>query len=322
MIAIRIQHQRSILGSIIATAKKRGFAHLYAFFKKIDITYWHTANRKLPTSWAEAKPKHAVAFIRLLASGAVPGAAFGNYPTQLRMLFLRALIRVAGKDYYELGDIHINTLLQQIAPFFDQPCTAPVIKKFKFYGTKYHLPAATMDYSSMLEFAVAENFYMQIQEGIDVQENMEKLAAVLCRPGRKFWFIQKYFPKSHKGDRRQQYNDVTLLTRVAAFKELPNEYLWWAYFFYWNTRNEFKTLYPEVFTDQSPEEENTEQSKTAKYAWFGILHSLADKGAFGDWQTVAAENMHVVLHYLNFQHDMLAEIKANQRKEKNKNGRV
>ena len=317
MIAIRIQHQHSILAAIIGWARKRGFAHIYAFLKKIDITYWVSTSRKLPTSWAEAKPKHAVAFIRLLASGAVAGAAPGNYPPQLRILFLRALVNISGKKFYAMGDLQEYTLQECIQALFTTPCLDPIIKNFKFYGTRYHLPANTMDYSTMLEFAIADSFYMQIQQGVAVQENMEKLAAVLCRPGRNFWFIQKYLPKIHKGDRRQGYEDVTMISRTKAFEELPNEYLWWAYFFYWNIRGELKELYPQVFS--SPEgEEDENPKKTAQYGWVGIIHSLADKGAFGNWQATAAQNMHVVLNYLNFQHDLLKEMREDAPKTNKK----
>ncbi len=215
-----------------------------------------------------------------------------------RALHLRTLLGEVRSE--QLGILGVQRIYEETAHLFDD-MAHPVLRYVKHGKKKFHLPHYNMKYSTFLEFAMAEEYYMKYLNEQD-QEALNNLVTIICRP--KKLLIHSLF-----NDHRKKF-DLDKSKHIAEKLKVSDVEKMGVFLFYTNVRKNLIESYPSVYKKKG--DSNKSVDFTSHYNWIGAIHSLSDTGNFGDWEGTCNSNMHNVLHFLNYNQDKMREIEINQ----------
>jgi hypothetical protein len=269
---------------------------------------------KLPTDWSEMSHRQAIIFIRMLFFPTFKDQNTNEYTWRFKNRFLKYIMMDARdrigrryfteSDFFTFGDYPIHMLMDKIAGIFKKDAAFPAIKKILVKLTHFYLPGHNMQNSSFIEFAMAEEYYYQICKGINTSENITSLCATLVRPQRTGWWFIRRFLKNN-GDNRIEYDSRTADQAAKLMTdEVTEDIKFYVFYYYKAVRKNLIELYPAIF---QREDQGEADANGNNYRFIGALHQTAQDGAFGDWNACALENMHNILHYVNFQQDKAKE---------------
>ncbi len=283
-----------------------------------SLRFWWSKKIKLPSGWADMSRRQAVMFTRLHFFPTYREEEIKNYSFRFRNRYLKYILMDARdsknkhffteEDFFSLGDLQIHTLMDKMKDIFLGDSAYPALRKYLVKYTAHMMPAYNMEYSSFMELCLAEQYYTNICNGTEEDDNLANLCATLCRPQKKLWKLIKTFTSKHNGDHRIDMDSELMKAAAQEIKRtVDKDIQMTVFFFFKSVRDNLYQMYPNVY--QSSEEGTT--SRLSKYNLMASQHSLAREGVFGDWQHTANSNMHNVLHYLNFNQDFLKEQQEN-----------
>ena len=188
--------------------------------------------------------------------------------------------------------------------FMDVPDPSSVITDFdgsKSLFTKYMLyyPEPYMEFSSVLEFAIADDAYEGIIQSVQesdieaIKDYSLRLLAILARPLSDDHLI---FIKT--GDRRVQLLSLAhakdLMTKITT-KKLPI-YMHQAISYFTAVKKWINETYGEALFDTGESDEG--ESVTSSLKWHAHVAAVAEQGTFGSIDDVYQMNVHRFMKHL------------------------
>lgn len=270
--------------------------------------------RTMPDSWATAKLRHALLYVKTLIETQQPFDQELTLAAKFKLI--ENFLRLPGNLFTQITDLQITFLLSKIDLFIrDKKITWP--RPYFLIGLKkYHWPQVMFEYMTVEEFAVGEVFYREVIEGKNSEKSLDLLIGYLCRP--------KGQPVSTEMAKRTQkhisYSDIMhgskysqqikMLWRGLTYIEKFSFY-WW----YYQQRSALSDKYPNVFKTKNEDKADF----TSGYGWHGIIYATADLGGFGTEKEIKQTDLHDFLNYLNFNIDRVKEERMNQRMKNGSN---
>lgn len=288
----------------------------------------------LPATYGDCTRKQAIRIAELFIKHKLP---FGGITDEDRIMLLGEFMGLRPDHFYQLGDLAITSLIS--GSFLRDPENifdgSPSLKYFSYPGwcggssplsrgvaalrrTGGSLPSPALKHSPFLQFIIAEDYYQNILEGEDFQENLNGLVSILCTPispleGGLRGVLGGVLPWGRC--RRQRGIDPDLATirkiqlrstpttgRIQAEKIAVLQY-------YHGTRKLLVESFSPMFKKR--DEGSTAVGKgpdfTGKYRWWALLHDLAEKHVFGDFDQTANHNLHDVMHHVCYNADKYHE---------------
>lgn len=262
----------------------------------LQFTFVH--RMKLPARWSEMTRKQGIMFLRLLCTPGFGMPDIENYSQRFQIRMLQYLMRdqrnLIGnryfneEDFFALGDLQIHILLRKVNRLYTDQIYPSL---YRFYSDKYFyfLPKKNMEDCSFIEFSMAEEYYRNICDGNDVENNLVHLVAVLC-----------------KRKRNEKYDELKVRCAAESFKnDLCWEFKSFVLLFFRSVRKGLIDTYPNIFKKSN--DKNPKVGRLEKYRLIGTLHFLAKERPFGTWEQTAHSNMHLVLNYLNYHQDFILD---------------
>ena len=265
--------------------------------KRPGKLFW--LHSSLPQTYQEMTRKQALAFASMLM---VRQCHFDqSFTVEDKLFFIGLLLSLSGVStniYYDLGDLAVSQMVEEMGDFFSGDHAHPCIKYLLVGGKKHALPKYGLHGTSFFQFTMAEEFYANIADGQDFESNLINLAAILTGASDKKIVRALTTDNNTPGRWRKILN---------AWKSTTEAELYAVLYWYRHTRETLREQYPAVFTS-APSTKGVDF--TSKYRWTAVHEELSGK-AFGTWQDLAATDVHKVLHHINYFSDKFKELEIN-----------
>jgi hypothetical protein len=165
----------------------------------------------------------------------------------------------------------------------------PILEKIEIEKEMFYFPVENMTYSSVIEFAIADQYASEIIEG-----NYDKLDNFF------FTLVRPHTPEvlDHKftGDIRERFNAYLIDKRVKELSKLvPIHYKIYLFFWFLNVKKEIKNRYSELFkkSEKSENEENqVEQPEILIIGWLKLIKSISETGIYGNYDDTCHYSFH------------------------------
>lgn len=254
--------------------------------------------RNLPDSFAELTRSQTLRLAELFMVLKIPMTGLSD---EERFTLLRHLLAIPEDHFYAIGEIGILSLLQS-SPFRDPDKVLtgePVLKYIHLPGhfgfwRKGYLPAKGLKHSNFLRFILAEEFYQNLQQEKDFEDNLNGLCSVLCIPrgsvvDTDVCNIVQQKLAAIQGKHRQRF----IIERFAVLQ------------YYHGTRQQLISDFGPMFSGSGGFREGPDF--TSKYRWWALAHDLAEKHVFGDFEETVDTNLYNVLHHVCYNADKYKE---------------
>jgi hypothetical protein len=152
------------------------------------------------------------------------------------------------------------------------------LKDFKYWFTKYYGPANDILDINVAEFIEVSMYYGAYMASIKADavkpELLDKMIAVLYRPGKWFYAIRKLLP-NFELDKRQRNNTYRFEKRCAAFRNLKPEIKLAIFLQFEGAMEKFALDFPNAFGSQGEGNDTN--------GWIGLLMEMSND-IFGDYE--------------------------------------
>jgi len=240
-------------------------------------------NRSLPSTWNELT-REQLFYVSGLFASKLPLIEF-----RVKALFefisvkRKTLKRIAPEDAYVLCE-SLDFLNKEVTLTRN---LLPVIKSgFKIY----YGPADAMVYCTFGEFTLACSALDDYQKTGE-EKHLDQLVAILYRPHKFFWSMQKYFTDNQ--DPRAKFMNRTLKKRAGKLGRVDHCMKYSVYLFFNGVLNSLPALYPYVYKQK-------DETDSHNNGWASLIISLADgKTDDKSLETVMNSNLYNVFIGLN-----------------------
>ena len=177
---------------------------------------------------------------------------------------------------------------------FTEACPLALKPSIRHRAANYYLPDSYLHNASFIEFMYADAFLEQIanHEGaLKDCEALDKLVAILCRPGKWFWSIRRYGAAADD-DRRQRFNPSNLYHRAKAFRSMPIAYKMYVLNYFIGCKQAILKEYPALFPQKKKQNEFAGEQGSS---WQELLKDIAGTRLYGNYDETAYYNLHTIL---------------------------
>lgn len=271
----------------------------------IDLISYQRKN-SIPRRWADLTRDQVIAITKIIMLYQKP---FGEYTDHMKFTILNILLGWSPEKFHRLTDLQIVYLLRQVQALFDDdaPCY-PALKYIRYGWHHYYLPGYMLEKLTAIEFAMCEEYYINIINNVELTHNLNLLTATL---------VQKHNLKGQ----RVEYDTETSTNMAGQFdgknKRRAVSYVerFAVYHYYFACRQALIKKYTAVWRKGGTGYSSSRADFTSKYNFVGIIHSVAENGVFGNWDQTSKTNLHNLLHYLNYNGDKMKEHELNNRRK-------
>ena len=258
-------------------------------------------NRSLPSTWNELTREQLLYVSGLFASK----LSLVEFRIKALFEFLsvkrKILKRIAPEDAYTLCK-SLDFLNKEVT------LTRNLLPVIKTGMKKYYGPTDAMVFCTFGEFTLACSALDEYQKKGE-EKYLDQLVAILYRPQKFFWSIQKYFTDNQ--DPRAKFMNRTLTRRTGKLGRVDHRLKYAAYLFFNGVLNSLPALYPFVYRQK--DETNSQDN-----GWASLIISLADgKTDDKSLETVMNSNLYNVFIGLNKKameyHEYLDKIESHGR---------
>lgn len=238
---------------------------------------------ELPGSWEEVTEAQFLTIFKILFTK----EGFRPSP-EIRVRIVRALIQNNGL-YFLLNAEEIFDISEAVNFIWATPCPRAFIKH---YRGEFFLPGDYMENASWIEYITADSFLSNFHEAKNKEaqlEELNKLAAVICRPKKWFWFIRKRFPALNDGDCREKFNQAFIEDRAREFARIPLRFKLYVLYYFIACKFHIVQSYPLLFPKKTTEE------GAEGGGWLELLQDVASLKIYGNYEETAFYNLHTVL---------------------------
>lgn len=242
---------------------------------------------ELPESWEELQAKDRLLMFKLLYKK-------GLTRPKLRLKLVEKMVLPKHRKVVRVMDPLVICEISELLQYsFTEPCPLKIIPGIRHNGTMYYLPDSYLDNAAFIEFMYADAFLEQVanhQGKLQDCKALDKLVAILCRPGKWFWSFRKYGATAD-GDRRQRFNSSTLAYRAKKFRNMPMPYKMYVLNYFIACKQAIIHDYPGIF----PKEKRNENSESKGSSWAELLRDVAGTHLYGNYDETAYYNLHTIL---------------------------
>lgn len=224
----------------------------------------------------------------------------------------KQILSDAGKNILTLPGEWMHTLLKdpKFLGWLNNPngLKGYPLKSFWYKGRKYHGPARSILDLKMIELIAAYTRFLKYSNSGNIKM-LDGLVALLYRPARPFYFIEKFFP-TYNQDKRQKLNPYHLNKRTEHFQKLPLEIKHVVLRQFSSEWKVFQEKHKPVFSS----------SGVGKYdpdKWVEIMINLSG-GAFGTLEQLKMHNADEVFKKIGMDITLGQKIKKNNVSQKPK----
>jgi hypothetical protein len=264
--------------------------------------------RELPENWGELTHKQVMRIIPFLFNPLIN-------KQDAKIYVLMRLLEIDHKLFFKMNPVQVTQLLILIEFIFDETLPDPVIKEFVHKGVKYLAPADRLSNICIIEFAMADAYFENIDYETAELNAYNKIISTLYRPEKKD--MDTTHP-DYNGDPREKYNTIHAEQRAEQFNDL-NPYIKVSIIkFFIACKKHVADQYSILFQQPKKKEGETEAKpeKTGRKdivpVWIGIIYDLSQSTIFGNFEQVAYTNFHTICIHL-----CREEIKARELENKN-----
>ena len=237
----------------------------------------------MPSAWNELTRKQ-VLFVSRLFQGQLTLMDF-KLRVLLKFLTIRQKVmkRIDHEDVYFLCE-SLDFLFKEVS------LTKNLLPDLRNGRRKYLGPADAMMNCTFGEFTMANSLLDSFSKTKE-QKYLDEMVAVLYRPRKWFWFIQKSFTDNQ--DPRKRFVNRSLKRRCQRIARLDNEVKYSIFLFFSGVLNTLPLLYPYVYEQQG-------STGSEDNGWASLIISLADgKTDDKSLETVMNSNLYNVFIGLN-----------------------
>lgn len=162
------------------------------------------------------------------------------------------------------------------------------IADFKIGDTVFLFPDKSMEFSSVIEYAMADQALARIMDGDD--QSINEFIFTICRPADKSIDFEN--PKWN-GDRRERYSSALVSRRKTL--QVPEHIQFFAVLFFLGCKQEISERYPELFRNKvvSEDTDNSKESnEPAIFSWLKLIKAVAETGLYGNYEDTCHTNLH------------------------------
>lgn len=236
------------------------------------------ATGEIPENWSEVPVELRRKVLRIAVSMQYP---YNFHNIMIKYLGLKeSILREVESEQLQVMYEHLQWVLTDSV---DEPIFTTFKHKFKTYC----FPKAKMWNATGLEYALADEYYMNFVQEHD-EDSLLKLAATLIRP----------IDKTKKGVDRADDPRIALTSRTQVeesakkFDKMPAEVIHSALLFFTGCKEWVHKTYGQYIFEESG------SSKKDPFGWYGVFFSLSESGSFGTVEEVAQQNFHTICQYL------------------------
>lgn len=200
-------------------------------------------------------------------------------------------------------------LMARFAWVFENRMTTRPFPAFTFEGVAYHLPKEGMADTKAIDLAMANVFFLEFANPDEPDPTaLDKLLFTLCRPLRTKKELSRWKTSEHyDGDDREPFNEARTLARAARAEGCDFK-VKVAVLKYFEAQNEaFLNEYEPFFG---------KGSRQPRYGdgrgWVLMLKNIAREGAFGPFEAVCRQPVHLLWASLLDDHLNQKELEAEQ----------
>lgn len=242
----------------------------------------------LPEAWEDLNGREKNLVFRMLYRKGLSRA-------QLRVKLLEKLVFKKAKHVLRAMDPEVVYEISECMQFvFSEPCPLALKPSIRHNAKTYYLPECYLHNASFIEFMYADAFLEQIasHEGaLQGCEALNKLVAILCRPGKWFWNWRQYGAHAD-GDRRQRFNAENLDHRAKSLRKLPLAYKMYVLNFFIGCKQAIINEYPGIFPKKKKRKEFADEQGSS---WAELLKDIAGTRLYGNYDETAYYNLHTIL---------------------------
>ena len=161
----------------------------------------------------------------------------------------------------------------------------------------YYGPGNCFENLTYCEYRTARGYFKSYATDTK-EDDLNKMIAVLYRPSKRFWFLQKYF-KSSDGERRigfkSKSNPIYFQRRTKIISKVPF-HIRYAVFIYFSACEDFlktgKPMVDGIELDLSKlYNKDSSDSRKTDIGMVGLLYSLAETAVFGNIEQTDNSNL-------------------------------
>lgn len=231
-------------------------------------------NRKVANKWNDLSGEQVMAIARIMANG-----RFTEERERVEVLMI--LLGAKKKTFLQLTDNQVadmltltdfiygkNTLTKNVVPIIDHE------------GYRYLGPADELANISILEFSMADSYYIKVMQGDTTKPYIDYLAGCIYRLRNK-----QLSPKDpdYNGDLRNPFNSHHIEEMAKSFSGVALPVKMAVLFFYAGCRNLLVERCPNVFTPKR-------QDSARSFGWGGVIMELSG-GKFGGLEQTRGTRM-------------------------------
>ena len=241
-----------------------------------------TVHRQLPASWGELTRRQLLAVVPVLFRTADPVAA------QVRLL--RLLLALPYSLWRGLTNFQVASHLYLVR-WLTEPSrlTRQLLPVLGPWYARLAGPGDWLAGVQVWEFANAEAA-LRKWVASQTETDLNRLVAVLYRPRRWLWLLQKFSP-SYTGDARQVFNEKRVAARAGRVARLPLVERQAVLLYYLGCRAALENAYPHLF---SGDEGNGKDPNP----WLTLIGRLPND-KFGTLDQIGQRPLHTVLLFTN-----------------------
>jgi hypothetical protein len=267
---------------------------LAAFFLDMEIRIGKK-NYQCPASWAEVDKRKAIGLVRLVYNCRT-AADKREIFVHLTSVPRKTADKINAAQWF---DIFENCLRWLFQPTAEQPF--PAWKEF-------YLPASSMEFSSIIEYAMALNC-LELFADTNDEKHLFEFFFTLCRRRTK----ADTSDAGWNGDIRERYN-TALVRKHAAAHQPPPEIVTALVQFFIGCRNEVVDTYEVVYPKKQSDESEPIRESDSLADFLKIIKKVAQTGLYGDYEATCHTNLHTFM--LNYEQDLIEqhELRRNQKR--------
>jgi len=239
--------------------------------------------RSLPSTWNELTSRQLLFISRLYQEKLLL--------VDFRVKALRQFLSIKRKVFRKIDPEDAHFLCETL-DFLTKEVTLTrnVIPVISTDLSKYYGPADAMTNCTFGEYTLASSVLDEYHKS-GCETHLDQLVAILYRPKKIFWFIQKYF--TDQQDPRVRFMNMTLKKRAGRISKVDHCVKHSVLLFFSGVLNSLTGLYPYVYKQK---DETVDQDN----GWASLIISLADgKTDDKSLETVMNSNLYNVFIGMN-----------------------
>ena len=233
-----------------------------------------------PENWQEIEVSKFKSILKIVFES-------DSYANRWKML--QILAHIPSKFVRLLSEEQILEMTNLLDFIYDRT-DLPIIEKLEIQNQMFYFPVENMTYSSVIEFAIADQNAIEIIEGD--YDKLDNFFFTLVRPETPEKLDHKF-----SGDIRERFNAYHIEKRVKDLsKSVPIHYKIYLFFWFLNVKKEVKNRYSELFKssdkNENEENQNVESSEPLIIGWLKLIKSVSETGIYGNYDDTCHYSFH------------------------------